>query len=100
MRADLYTGFLRLPDGLLHRQRIRCMKSAGDVSGRDVAQHFRVVSHGIGAEGFSEIAVDIDVLHRISPKSSNVTGTKRIFFPGPSCASSGRSAERTVPIFA
>ena len=70
--ADGDAAFPTEADGAVHDGRVGGMKPAGDIGGGDEAHHPLIAADGVGAEGFSHIAVEIDECrHGVSNNAKN-----------------------------
>ena len=69
MGADGDTRLLGRSERLGHDLGIPGMEAAGDIDAGDDAQHGAIVAHAPIAEAFSQIAIQIDRRHWISPTS-------------------------------
>src|SRR2546423_2347957 len=70
MSADAHPTGLRKLNGLAHDVRVAGVKAAGDIHGCGKLDHGGVVAHLPSAKSFTEIAIEIDGGHVVSPCAS------------------------------
>src|SRR5215212_7198369 len=79
MSADADPAGLRKLDGPAHDVRVAGVKAAGDIHGCGKLDHCGVVAHLPSAKSFTEIAIEIDGAHVVSPcASGSLVGRQRV----------------------